>query len=39
MKSMSIEEVERRAFELTERLRGLMKDEIAAHGGTVSFLR
>jgi hypothetical protein len=39
MKSMPIEEGKRRAFELTERLRGLMKDEIAAHGGTVSFLR
>ena len=28
-----------RAFRLTEKLRGLMKDEIAAHGGTEGFMR
>jgi hypothetical protein len=28
-----------RAFRLTEKLRGLMKDEIAAHGGTEGFIR
>jgi hypothetical protein len=28
-----------RALRLTEKLRGLMKEEIAAHGGTDSFMR
>jgi hypothetical protein len=28
-----------RAFRLTEKLRGLMKDEIAARGGTEGFMR
>ena len=28
-----------RAFRLTEKLRGLMKDEIAAHGGAEGFIR
>jgi len=28
-----------RAFRLTEKLRGLMKDEIAAHGGAEGYLR
>jgi hypothetical protein len=28
-----------RAFRLTEKLRGLMKDQIAAHGGTEGFMR
>ena len=30
---------EQRAFRLTEKLRGLMKDEIAAHGGAEGYLR
>jgi len=30
---------EARALRLTEKLRGLMKDEIAAHGGAEGFLR
>jgi hypothetical protein len=30
---------EERAFRLTEKIRGLMKDEIAAHGGGESYLR
>jgi hypothetical protein len=33
------ESPEQRAFRLTEKLRGLMKDEIAAHGGAEGFLR
>jgi hypothetical protein len=33
------ETVSERAFRLTEKLRGLMKDEIAAHGGTEGFMR
>jgi hypothetical protein len=28
-----------RALRLTEKLRGLMQDEIAAHGGTEGFMR
>jgi len=28
-----------RAFRLTERLRGLLKEEIAAYGGTEAFIR
>ena len=28
-----------KAFRLTEKLRGLLKDEIAAHGGTEGFMR
>jgi hypothetical protein len=34
-----LETAEQRAFRLTERIRGLMKDEIAAHGGTEGFIR
>lgn len=30
---------EQRAFRLTEKIRGLMKDEIAAHGGGEAYLR
>ena len=30
---------EERAFRLTERIRGLLKDEIAAFGGTEGFMR
>jgi hypothetical protein len=30
---------QQRAFRLTEKLRGLMKNEIAAHGGTEGFMR
>jgi len=30
---------EEKAFRLTERIRGLMKDEIAAHGGGLAYLR
>jgi hypothetical protein len=37
--SSSSESPEERAFRLTEKLRGLMKDEIAAHGGAVGYLR
>jgi hypothetical protein len=33
------ESAQQRAFRLTERLRGLMKDEIAAHGGTEGYMR
>jgi len=35
----STESPEERAFRLTEKLRGLMKDEIAAHGGAKGYLR
>ena len=35
----AVESPEERAFRLTEKLRGLMKDEIAAHGGTEGFMR
>jgi hypothetical protein len=35
----SQESSQQRAFRLTEKLRGLMKDEIAAHGGTEGFMR
>jgi hypothetical protein len=35
----SAETPEQRAFRLTEKLRGLMKDEIAAHGGAEGYLR
>jgi hypothetical protein len=34
-----VESHEQRAYRLTERLRGLMKDEIAAHGGAEGYLR
>ena len=37
--SATQETAEQRAFRLTEKLRGLMKDEIAAHGGTEGFMR
>jgi hypothetical protein len=30
---------EEKAFRLTEALRGLLKDEIAAYGGTEGFMR
>jgi hypothetical protein len=34
----SQESAQQRAFRLTEKLRGLMKDEIAAHGGTEGYM-
>jgi hypothetical protein len=34
-----METPEERAFRLTEKLRGLMKEEIAAHGGAEGYLR
>ena len=34
-----METPEERAFRITERLRGLMKDEIGAHGGAEGYLR
>lgn len=34
-----VETPEQRAFRLTGKLRGLMKDEIAVHGGAEGFLR
>lgn len=37
--SSPAETPEQRAFRLTEKLRGLMKDEIAAHGGAEGYLR
>ena len=37
--SVNAETPAQRAFRLTEKLRGLMKDEIAAHGGTEGFMR
>jgi hypothetical protein len=33
------ESPDERAFRLTEKLRGLMKDKIAVHGGTEGFMR
>jgi hypothetical protein len=38
-KSLKRETPAERAFRLTEKLRGLMKDEIAAHGGTEGYMR
>ena len=35
----AVETASARALRLTERLRGLMKDEIAAHGGAEGFVR
>jgi hypothetical protein len=34
-----VETPEQRAFRLTEKIRGLMKEEIAAHGGAEGYLR
>ncbi len=38
LKCSPSETPEQRAFRLTEKLRGLMKDEIASHGGTDGFM-
>jgi len=37
--AMVVETPEQRAFRLTEKIRGLMKEEIAAHGGGENYLR
>lgn len=37
--SRAVESPEARAMRLSEKLRGLMKEEIAAHGGTEGYLR
>ncbi|HEX7729435.1 MAG TPA: hypothetical protein VF392_10395 [Terracidiphilus sp.] len=37
--AMPAESPEERAQRLTEKLRGLLKDEIAAHGGSEAFVR
>jgi hypothetical protein len=39
MPAVSVETPEERAFRLTEKLRGLMKEEIAAYGGGEAYLR
>jgi hypothetical protein len=37
--AVEVETPSQRAFRLTERVRGLLKDEIAAFGGTEAFMR
>ena len=39
VQSEIVETPKERSFRLTEQIRGLMKDEIAAHGGAEGYLR